>query len=106
MEYMDKLREAGYHVKVTHRRRFHTWEPDASALLSRFEAEKADVAWSRVAQCGGETVVQVTAPDGTTSLGVASCSVSDAFCNATGLKIALRRAMDGFPREQRKAVFS
>lgn len=71
------LRKAGYKVRVLHFRKV------------------GDTHLGAVSDRGGETVVQVTTPDGTELEGRAVCSDKDRYNKRVGVSVALGRAMFG-----------
>lgn len=77
---VEELRKSGYKVRVKHFRR-----ENSDGIVSR----------------GGKTVVEVTAPDGTTFVGMSRCSRKENFNKRLGVRIALGRAFAG---EQNKGV--
>ncbi len=106
---VQSLRASGYKVRVQHQRLF----PNLSVLniLTRGQYEKmaegikdlggpetkpySDV----VSPKGGQTVVQITTPDGTELEGVAKCSAKDPYNRKKGLAIAIGRALVGSKHE-------
>lgn len=70
------LRKAGYKVRVLHCRKFSTRN-----LLGEFDPK------------GGETVVQITTPDGQDLEGRAKCSDKERYNKRVGVQVALGRAL-------------
>ena len=103
---VESLRKSGNKVCVTHLR----WVPElsefsldtltslglplpeAGKLLSRYEADKIGYSWLPDPR-GGMTVVELTKPDGTNSIGVTVCSDNDNFNHKLGTRQALNRAL-------------
>lgn len=77
---VEDLRKSGYKVRVKHYRR-----ASVEGVASR----------------GGKTLVEVTAPDGTTFVGMSRCSRKENFNKRLGVRIALGRA---FASEQNKGT--
>lgn len=104
MEYINKLKDAGFDVKVSHKRVFR-----GGMLLSRYEARERHIPWREAKQKGGLTRVSVSKPVSADEViggsAQAVCSPQDNFCRHTGLKLALARAMQNVPREERLALF-
>lgn len=71
------LRKAGYKVRVLHFRSVDC------RILGAYQAK------------GGETVVQITTPDGINLEGRAKCSDKDLYNKRLGVKVAVGRALFG-----------
>ena len=71
------LRKAGYKVRVLHCRR------DDERVLGEVHPK------------GGETVIQITTPDGQDLEGRARCSDKERYNKRVGVQVALGRAMYG-----------
>lgn len=72
---VHELRKSGYKVRVLHYRNGKSmcfWEDDPK---------------------GGETVVQITTPDGRELEGCAKCSDKDLYNKKIGVKVAIGRAL-------------
>lgn len=69
------LRKSGYKVRVLHCRR------DDERVLGEFHPK------------GGETVIQITTPDGEELEGRAKCSKKELYNKRVGVQVALGRAL-------------
>lgn len=100
---VSDLRSSNFKVRVQHKRAYYGF--DGVLTRGQYEEVKAGVrsipqdnylsdSYSEaVNPNGGETVVQITTPDGTELEGVAKCSTKDPYNRKKGLAIALGRAM-------------
>lgn len=94
------LRKNGSKVRVIHRRFYRVFDEmerrTKDVLLSRFEAtaqlSPIDVERGLLPK-GGETVIELTTPEGDNFRGVAECSLSDHFNRKTGLLKAIGRTL-------------
>ena len=98
---IDRLREQGYTVRVSHRRPVELptpWQFDWPAVNGATRAELAELreaGWPEAAFApkGGRTDVEIISPNGAAFHGNAVCSESDSFNRRLGLQIALGRAV-------------
>lgn len=102
---VSDLRGSNYKVRVQHKRAYYG--SDEILTRGQFEQVKAglismpngtylgDIYSEAVSPNGGETVVQITTPDGTELEGIAKCSTKDPYNRRKGLQIALGRALSG-----------
>lgn len=72
---VQSLRQSGYKVRVLHHRR------------------NDDRVLGAVHPKGGETVIQITTPDGVDLEGRAKCSKKDLYNKKLGVKVAIGRAL-------------
>ncbi len=86
---VQDLRDNGFSVRVTHHRRYRSYDKLPKVELVYHANHEADVRFAL--PHGGMTVVEVTAPDGVTYSSVAKCSDKDPFNKRLGVKIALGR---------------
>lgn len=91
MNMVEKLRQHGYKVRVTHYRRYNCWDNDRRVsyvdYLPRHESSGLKYALPN----GGYTVVNVVTPDDEEFESVAHCSNDDQFVKRRGVDIALGR---------------
>jgi hypothetical protein len=81
MKNIKQLRQAGYKVRVFHKRNYN-------------QIQKIGGISMEVTPKGGETFIEITTPDKTiTTAGASICSDKDLFNRRTGNTIALGRAM-------------
>lgn len=95
MSTVEQLRKNGYKVRVSHYRWLDMGSYqgiNGAALMSRREAEADNITWNPDVK-GGETIVEVTSPEGLTVRAIAECSEKDTFNRKMGLRIALGRAL-------------
>lgn len=86
MQTVKELRAAGFKVRVIHKRRAN----DNGVIVF---GNKRVLKPETVLHTGGNTTVEITAPNGATTSGHAECSLKDSFCRKTGLSVALGRAL-------------
>jgi hypothetical protein len=78
---IKQLRQAGYKVRVMHRRNYNT-------------IHKIGGINKEISPKGGDTMIEITTPDKTiTTAGASICSDKDLFNRRTGNTIALGRAI-------------
>ena len=91
MNPVQELRNRGFRVRVTHRRRYNTWNEATRCCsvveLARFESPGLQFALPH----GGSTEVELTTPAGETLKETVVCSKNDQFVKSMGVKIALGR---------------
>lgn len=81
MKSIKQLRQAGYKVRVIHKRNYD-------------EIQKIGGISMQVSPKGGETFIEITTPDKSlTTAGASICSNKDLFNRRTGNEIALGRAI-------------
>lgn len=81
MNNIKQLRQAGYKVRVLHKRNYNT-------------IHKIGGSHKEVAPKGGETFIEITTPDKSlTTAGASICSDKELFNRRTGNMIALGRAI-------------
>lgn len=90
---VESLRKQGYKVRVIHER----WIPDEEGsagmgLHSRHAAEYYGLDWLPT-PTGGNTIIQITTPEGDSLEGFAECSFAENFDRKFGIQLALARAM-------------
>lgn len=56
--------------------------------------------------CRALVLCRYDAPGTETSVGIARCAASDAFDELVGKKLALERAINRLPREERRAIWA
>jgi len=87
MTNIKQLRQAGYKVRVLHKRNYNTIQ-----RLGGYSKE--------IAPKGGETFIEITTPDKSlTTAGASICSDNDLFNRRTGNMIALGRAIKSMEDE-------
>lgn len=100
---VQSLRASGYKVRVQHKRLFPGLSHDNIMTRGQFEGVITSLGYQpaedgkyskAVSPKGGETVVQITSPDGTELEGVAKCSLKDPYNRKRGLSIAIGRALN------------
>ena len=85
-----ELRKKGYKVRVLHLRRWvNTW---TEAYARDVDGVIARPRW-KMAATGGQTLINILAPDGLVLNGIANCSNLDAYNKKRGVQIALGRAL-------------
>jgi len=85
---IKQLRQAGYKVRVMHRR-------------NRDIVNRIDGAFPVISNFGGSTTIEVTTPCGQhTAIGKAVCSMEDNFNRRIGNAIALGRALESIKLKQ------
>lgn len=95
---VESLRQQGYRVRCLHKRYFGGYADGFVTRKEFCENEQemyGDMAYSyneAVLPYGGETVVEITTPEGVDLVGVAKCSIKDNYCKKKGVAIALGRA--------------
>ena len=81
MNTIKQLRQAGYKVRVMHRRNYN-------------QIQKIGGTSKQISPKGGDTMIEITTPDRTiTTLGASICSDKELFNRRTGNIIALGRAI-------------
>jgi hypothetical protein len=86
---IQKLRQAGFKVRVLHARHYGTVSTKNAIRMSGYE--------KRLSGKGGDTRIEITTPDKqTTVVGIARCSLQDSFDRKLGNQIALGRALTEF----------
>lgn len=88
-ETINRLRDDGYEVRVSHRRPTTSWNLDSDVLLTKQEAKDQG---HKLAPKGGVTHVMIAKSDDKWH-GASRCSRLDNFNRRMGLQIALGRAM-------------
>lgn len=86
MKSVKELRAAGFKVRVSHKRRANN---NGTIVFDNKRCLKPET----VLHTGGNTTVEITAPNGATTSGYAECSLKDSFCRKTGLSVAMGRAL-------------
>lgn len=106
---VQKLREMGYKVRVTHKRVYsHIYDLHnnerrldlgSRRKFPRFTRTLANqIGLSNIHCRGGETIVEVTTPDNVDAFGVSLCSLKDHYNKKLGVEIALGRAVKALER--------
>lgn len=91
---IEKLRAAGYKVRIHHHRLYRADGKvvEASPFEVRNGLVKVDDPTQPLAH-GGKTVVELTTPNGVNTTTEAQCSDKDNFCYKVGAAVALGRAL-------------
>lgn len=111
---IHELRKAGYKVRVTHIRKFFRFDPQTGkkrTFWAAFHSKKhAPLAKPEdIKECeeffidckGGETVIDLTSPDGkSTTQGVSVCSEDDAYVKRKGIRRALGFAVSAMDKQK------
>ena len=77
---IKQLRQSGWKVKVMHTR-------------NHKQVQKMGGMYAEVDNNGGQTVIEVTSPEGLSGRGIAVCSLQDNFNHRVGNCVALGRAL-------------
>jgi len=89
---VEKLRQSGNRVRVSHYRWYETSLGDE--LLAKYEIAQNNIeVVDGPFPYGGMTKIEITTPDGESLTGVAECSDRDNFSRKRGVAIALGRAI-------------
>lgn len=98
---VQKLRKQGYKIRVIHARPYLMYDGETPTQpITKFDAEDMGLSANDALPTGGETIVELTAPNGETLRGIAECSQSQQFYRKLGVYIALGRALGEHPTEQ------
>ena len=81
MNTIAQLRRSGYKVRVLHSR-------------PKMSIQKIDGVMTEYNPKGGNTIIEITTPDGRDALGFAQCSDKDSWNRRLGNQIALGRAIE------------
>jgi hypothetical protein len=83
---IHQLRQQGYKVRVYHER--DTIDVMTISGINKFLNAR-----------GGKTKIELTTPEGETSIGESRCSEKENFCRRVGCSIALGRALDKLKKQ-------
>lgn len=89
-EVIEELRKSGYKVRIHHRRKY---EAKIKVIDIDVKGRQSYEVTERILPRGGETVVELTTPDGEVLVGDSVCCEKDFFNKKMGVKIALGRAL-------------
>jgi hypothetical protein len=95
---VKEMRESGFKVRVLHKR---FWREDTLCFTpkylknnkDKFLIAQRDIGGPGRSAKGGETVVEITLPDGREARGEAFCSLKDGYNKKTGVSLAVSRAL-------------
>lgn len=87
MNTVSQLRKEGAKVRVAHKRYSYNYKTMEDLYFSN------ELGGPDRHPKGGETIVQISLPDGRYLEGVAKCSLSDSYNRKVGVNIALGRAL-------------
>ena len=104
---IESLRQKGFQIKIYHRRDFYCpWEAaNKQPVIKRMRKGEAYQSGDYIRQAdgstnilnfGGDTIVEMSSNTGVVARGVSCCGPKDNFCKATGIEIALNRAIVEF----------
>jgi hypothetical protein len=89
---INRLRDEGYRVIVSHKRPVMGPEPGTLRFLSNYERRERGIAPEYI-RPGGLTMLAIVKDDEMVGGGVAYCMPGDSFCRRIGTSIALGRAL-------------
>lgn len=95
---VEQLRKWGFKVRVNHSR-YPMSNPGVLFTIFEFNQMKARGEKIEFTTKGGQTILEVTTPDGAQYHGEAKCSTQDNFCYKAGVALALSRLIKvgGYP---------